>query len=55
MKPKATDSQMLCEFKLCRAKNHSAVQMQMHTGVKIQISFTIIIFVLDASGQNKDI
>lgn len=42
-KPKATDSQMLCEFKLCCSKKNSAVQMQMRTGVKLQISFTIII------------
>lgn len=44
MKPKATDSQMLCKFKLCCGKNNSAVQMQMHTGMKIQISFTIFFF-----------
>lgn len=55
MKPKATNSQMLCKFKLHCGKNNSAVQMQMHTCVKIQISFMIIIFLLGASCQNKDI
>lgn len=55
MEPKATDSQMLCKFKLCCGKNNSAVQMQMHTGVKNSDIFHDYYFCAGASCQNKDI